>query len=594
MKPTPQDTSHIKGIGVSAGIVLGKAFLVDRGKTDIPSHYTLNTTKEIDNEKQMFLAAVEDTRRQLNKTKKGLKKKGYKEAGYVVDAYLMILKDKVLLEETTNHIEQEKVNAAWALRSTLKNLERVFSEIDDEYLKERKNDLDYVGRRIMQNLTHTDDGGVIRKVQEKVIIVAHDLSPADTAHLDSDKVLGFVTDIGGRTSHTAIMARALEIPAVVGLKTASRTIKNGDFLIVDGINGEVIVNPTPEVHDEYLNKKQHHDALVRESLKYKPLRAETLDGYQVKLLANIEITDELPSVLHYGAEGIGLYRTEFLYLDRQELPTEEEHFKTYRAVVEKMSPHPTTIRTFDLGGDKFLSEVNLAEEMNPALGLRAIRFCLKNIDIFKAQLRAILRASAFGTVRILFPMISGVKELRETLAALDEAKEDLRAKGQEFDQNMEVGIMVEIPSTVVIADLLAKDVDFFSIGTNDLIQYLLAIDRVNEHVSYLYQPLHPAVLRIVKRTVDIAHTEGIRVNMCGEMAGVPFYTPILLGFGIDELSMNALSLLKIKKVIRSINYEEVSQMADTILHLSTATDIEAFLRKEFAEKYGDAIPDLKM
>jgi phosphotransferase system enzyme I (PtsI) len=259
-----------------------------------------------------------------------------------------------------------------------------------------------------------------------------------------------------------------------------------------------------------------------------------------------------------------------------------------------MSPHPTTIRTFDLGGDKFLSEVNLAEEMNPALGLRAIRFCLKNVDIFKAQLRAILRASAFGTVRILFPMVSGVQELRQTLDVLHEAKEDVTTKGQEFDPSVEVGIMVEIPSTVVIADLLAQDVDFFSIGTNDLIQYLLAIDRVNEHVSYLYQPLHPAVLRIVKRTVDVAHAAGIRVNMCGEMAGVPFYTPILLGLGIDELSMNALSLLKIKKVIRSINYQEVSKMADEILHLSTATDIEAYLRKEFAERYGDAIPDLKL
>ena len=460
MKQKRKNTVQIKGIGVSAGIVLAKAFLVDRGNTEIPSHYSLTTKQEINSEKQMFLDAVEVTRQHLNKTKKGLKKKGYQEAGYVVDAYIMILKDKVLLEETTNHIEQEKVNAAWALRSTLKNLERVFSEIDDEYLKERKNDLDYVGRRIMQNLIHTDKVE-IKKVQEKVIIVAHDLSPADTTHLDSDKVLGFVTDIGGRTSHTAIMARALQIPAVVGLETASSKIKNGDFIIVDGINGDVIINPTQEVYDEYLEKKHRHDSLVEESLKYKPLRAETIDGYQVKLLANIEVTDELPSVLHYGAEGIGLYRTEFLYLNRQELPTEEEHFKTYREVVEKMSPHPTTIRTFDLGGDKFLSELNLAEEMNPALGLRAIRFCLKNIDIFKAQLRAILRASAFGTVRILFPMISGVRELRQTLDILDEAKRDLQAKEQEFDPSMEVGIMVEIPSTVVIADLLAQDVDFF-------------------------------------------------------------------------------------------------------------------------------------
>ncbi len=592
MNPTEDQNVHIKGIGVSAGIVLGKAFLVDRGRVEVSAPYSLTTEREIKKEKQMFLEAVEATKEQLQGTKKELKKKGYKEAGYVVEAYLMILKDKALLQETANRIEKEKINAAWALRTTLKNLERVFSEIDDEYLRERKNDVDYVGRRIMQNLTKTENGEVER-VREKVIIVAHDLSPADTAHLDSDKVLGFVTDIGGRTSHTAIMARALEIPAVVGLEIASQQIKNGDSIIVDGIAGQVIINPSQDVFNEYLEKKQRHDYLEKESLKYKPLIAETRDGYRVKLLANIEITEELTSVLHYGAEGIGLYRTEFLYLNRADLPTEEEHFETYREVIEKMSPHPTTIRTFDLGGDKFLSEVALAEEMNPALGLRAIRFCLKNIGIFKAQIRAILRASALGKVRILFPMISGLMELRQTLQILQEVKEDLQATAEPFDPSVQVGIMVEIPSAVVIADLLAKEVDFFSIGTNDLIQYLLAIDRVNEHVSYLYKPLHPSVLRIIKRIVDVAHAEGISVNMCGEMAGVPFYTPILVGFGIDELSMNALSLLKVKKVIRSITYQEAVHLVDETLRLSTATDVEEFLRKELALRYGDAVPDFR-
>ncbi|HOC38894.1 MAG TPA: phosphoenolpyruvate--protein phosphotransferase, partial [Thermodesulfobacteriota bacterium] len=483
-------------------------------------------------------------------------------------------------------------NAAWALRNTIKRVEKVFSEIEDEYLKERKNDIDYVGRRIMQNLTKSKESE-ISKVQEKVIIVAYDLSPADTTHLDSDKVLAFVTDIGGRTSHTAIMARALEIPAIVGTENASQQIRNGDLLIVDGVSGETIINPTQNILDQYLKKKTRLDDQERESLKYKPLAAETRDGYRVRLLANIEITDELPSVIHYGAEGIGLYRTEFLYLNRSELPNEEDHFNTYREVVEKMAPYPTTIRTFDLGGDKFLSQVTLAEEMNPALGLRAIRFCLKEVDVFKTQLRAILRVSALGKVRVLFPMISGLNELHQARRILEDVKEDLRLDGLPFDPEIEVGIMVEIPSAVVIADLLAQEVDFFSIGTNDLIQYLLAIDRVNEHVSYLYKPLHPAVLRIIKRIIDVAHAAGIRVNMCGEMAGEAFYTPILVGFGIDELSMNALSLLRVKKVIRLISHLDSVQLVDTILRFSTWLEIDAFLRRELSERYGGEIPDLR-
>ncbi|HNR12890.1 MAG TPA: phosphoenolpyruvate--protein phosphotransferase, partial [Thermodesulfobacteriota bacterium] len=576
----------------SSGIAVGKAFLVDRGDIEFPFYYSLRNQEEVEQEQTMFLEAVEATRNELLETKKDLKKKGYKEAGYIIEAYLMILKDKVLIEEAIKHIQRERMNAAWALRNTLKRLEKVFSEIEDEYLKERKNDIDYVGRRIMQNLTKSKESE-ISKVQEKVIIVAYDLSPADTTHLDSDKVLAFVTDIGGRTSHTAIMARALEIPAIVGTENASQQIRNGDLLIVDGVSGETIINPTQNILDQYLKKKTRLDDQERESLKYKPLAAETRDGYRVRLLANIEITDELPSVIHYGAEGIGLYRTEFLYLNRSELPNEEDHFNTYREVVEKMAPYPTTIRTFDLGGDKFLSQVTLAEEMNPALGLRAIRFCLKEVDVFKTQLRAILRVSALGKVRVLFPMISGLNELHQARRILEDVKEDLRLDGLPFDPEIEVGIMVEIPSAVVIADLLAQEVDFFSIGTNDLIQYLLAIDRVNEHVSYLYKPLHPAVLRIIKRIIDVAHAAGIRVNMCGEMAGEAFYTPILVGFGIDELSMNALSLLRVKKVIRLISHLDSVQLVDTILRFSTWLEIDAFLRRELSERYGGEIPDLR-
>ena len=587
-----QSNLRLKGVGVFSGIVLGKAFLVDRGKIEISSSYSLKNKEEIDKEVKLFLDSIQLTRKQFLTTKKEVQKKGYKEAGFIIDAYLMILEDKILVKETTNNIRREKINAAWALKNTLKNLQMVFSEIEDEYLRERKSDIDYVGQRVLRNLMEPGKTDM-EKVPEKVIIVAYDLSPADTAHLDLDKVLGFVTDIGGRTSHTTIMARALEIPAVVGLETITKQVQNGDNIIVDGIEGEVIINPSKKVFKEYLERKQKYQHLENEFLKFKPLLAETRDGYRVKLLANIEITEELPSVLHHGAEGIGLYRTEFLYLNRTNLPSEDDHFQIYRKVIETISPNPTTIRTFDLGGDKFVSPVPMAQEMNPALGLRAIRFCLKEVEVFKTQLRAILRASDLGKVRILFPMISGMQEIYQTKEIMSEVKDELKTNGIPFDPSIEVGIMIEIPSAVVIADLLAQEVDFFSIGTNDLIQYLLAIDRVNEHVSYLYKPFHPSVLRIIKRIVEVAHSAGIKVNMCGEMAGEPFYTPILLGFGIDELSMNALSLLKVKKIIRATNYGECRQLVEKILGFATAREVESFLQKELSSRYPEELQELK-
>ena len=592
MESQKSDNIRLQGIGVSSGIILGKAFLVEQGKVEI-STYSLRGKEEVEKESKMFLKAVEATRKQLLETKKEIRKKGFKKGIFIIDAYLMMLEDKMLIKETTNHIRKEKINAAWALKSVLNNLQKAFSEIEDEYLRERKTDLDYVGQRILQNLAGKETVDR-QKVSEKVIIVAHDLSPADSAHLDLEKVLGFVTDIGGRTSHTAIMARALQIPAVVGLETITLQIQSGDTIIVDGISGEVIIHPPQSVFDEYVKKKEEYDYSEKELLKFKPLLAETRDGYRIRLLANIEITEELPSVLRHGAEGIGLYRTEFLYLNRPDLPSEEEHFQTYRKVIGKISPNPITIRTFDLGGDKFISRVSLAQEMNPALGLRAIRLGLREVDLFKTQIRAILRASALGKVRILFPMVSGMQEIYQLKGIIAEVKEELKAKGQPFDPAIEVGIMIEIPSAVVIADLLAKEVDFFSIGTNDLIQYLLAIDRVNEHVSHLYKPLHPAVLRFIKRTVDAAHTEGIRVSMCGEMAGEPFYTPILLGFGIDELSMNALSLLKVKKIIRSTYYRECQQLVNEILKFFITKQVEDFLQQELFSRFPEELKDFKL
>jgi phosphotransferase system enzyme I (PtsI) len=376
------------------------------------------------------------------------------------------------------------------------------------------------------------------------------------------------------------MARALEIPSVVGLEKVTKEINSRDTIIVDGTIGVVIIRPTAETLRNYSEKKLRYEQLEKELFKYKDLPSETPDGYHITLLANIELVEELSSVLEYGAEGIGLYRTEFLYLNRKDLPSEEEHFNIYKKVIEKASPHPVTLRTLDLGGDKFLSHIDLAEEMNPVMGLRAIRFCLKEVNIFKTQLRAILRSSAFGEIKVLFPMISGMQEILQIKKILRELKSDLKKEKIPFNPQIKIGIMIEIPSAVTIADFLAKEVDFFSIGTNDLIQYTLAIDRVNEHVSYLYNPLHPSIIRLIKTVVEAAHSNGIEVVMCGEMAGEPLYLPVLLGLGIDKLSMNPLCILKIKKILRSISYHKSQELLKAIDFFKTSAEIENFVKKE--------------
>jgi phosphotransferase system enzyme I (PtsI) len=424
-------------------------------------------------------------------------------------------------------------------------------------------------------------------MHEKGIVVAHDLSPAETAQMVKSNIMGFANDMGGKTSHTAIMAKSLKIPAVLGLEKITQIANIEDFIIVDGTGGVVILNPDQATIEEYQVKQKEHEYFEKTLFKYSKLPAETKDGFRVKICANIELIEEIPSVLKYGAEGIGLYRTEFLYLNRAGLPTEKEHFEAYKKVLEKISPCPATIRTLDIGGDKFLSPVNLAEEMNPALGLRAIRFCLKEMDIFKVQLKSILKASVYGKLRILFPMISGIEEIREVKEILEEVKDELRKKKIPFDEKIEIGIMIEIPSAVVIADILAREVDFFSIGTNDLIQYSLAIDRVNEHVNYLYDPLHPAVLRLIKNVVDTAHKAGITIAMCGEMAGESLYIPILLGLGLNELSMDPPSIPRAKKIIRSTTIKESKQLLENILSFSTTDEIENFIKTDFIKRFPD-------
>ena len=567
----------LKGIGASPGIAIGKVFLVDRDHLEL-SHYNIATNEEIEKEIERFKGAIAASRAQLLKAKKDINKKKFKEAQYIIDTHILLLQDKFLMENTIKAIKHEKTDAALALKKTIDGLRKHLANINDEYMQERTSDIDYIEQRILRNLAGIKSD-IITASKEKIIIVANDLSPADTVNLNVNEVLGFTLDCGGRTSHTAIIARALKIPAVVGLKDITSRVKTGDTMIIDGIHGVVIINPTPDKFLQYSQQKSQYDEFEMGLLKYRDLPAETCDGFRIKLLANIEIMEELPSVIDYGAEGIGLYRTEFLFLNRKDLPSEKEQFEIYKKVTETISPNPVTIRTLDIGGDKFMSQIDFAEEINPVMGLRAIRFCLKEIAIFKTQLRAILRASVYGKVRILFPMISGIEEVWQTKKILDEVKKELQAEMKTFDPDIEIGIMVEVPSAGTIADLLAKEVNFFSIGTNDLIQYTLAIDRVNEQVSYLYEPLHPAVLRLIRNIINAAHSNGLTVAMCGEMAGEPFYIPILLGLGIDELSMNVMALPRVKRILRSLHYKESKSITDDVFKLSTAQEIEKLLKK---------------
>jgi phosphotransferase system enzyme I (PtsI) len=451
-----------------------------------------------------------------------------------------------------------------------------------------------VAARIFRNLLgkkHDD----ITKIKGKVIVVAHDLSPADTLQMNLEHVAGFITDIGGKVSHTAILSRSLGIPAVVGVEMATSLINGGDPLIINGETGEVVINPTEEVSQSFLERKRRTRPIGREILKYASLAAETLDGFRVHLQGNIEMVEEIPSAKMHGAEGIGLYRTEILYLNRKDLPTEEEHFETYRALLESITPATATIRTLDIGGDKFLPNYSKNNELNPALGLRAIRFSLKETDIFKTQLRGILRASVYGKLKILLPMISGIEEVRQAKAILEEVKKSLTKAKIPFDEKIPIGAMIEIPSASDIADILAREVNFFSIGTNDLIQYALAVDRINEHVSYLYEPLHPAVLRIIRWVVRSGHEAGIPVAICGEMAAEPVYAVVLLGLGLDEFSMNPVSIPKVKKVLRKARFEEARSLVEQLFQFATASEIECFVRdwmaKRFPEDFIECYPE---
>ena len=571
----------LHGIPASGGVAIGRGFFLSRA---LPSSVQSAVPRDkVEEEAGAFLRAVGRSKDQIHVIRDGVKDHS-SEHYQILSVHLALLEDSMLVDQTVRLIRENQYKADWAFNKVLQNLLDTFHRIEDQYLRERGHDLRQIGHRVLENLAGRPVDS-IASIREPVIVVAHDLSPADTAQILKSPVLGFVTDVGSKTSHTAITARSLGIPAVVGLERVTDEYADPDEIILDGEEGIVILRPTPEAVREYTEKRKAYLLRIRDLAKFARLPAVTRDGRTLRLHANIEFPEEAEAAQRSGAEGIGLYRTEFLFLNRKDLPSEEEHYQTYRRVAEKFVRHPVTIRTLDLGGDKFASQIELADEMNPAMGLRAVRFCLKEKEIFKQQLRAILRASAHGMVRMMFPMISGVGELRAALAVVEEAKAELRKRRVPFNKEIPIGIMVEIPSAAMVADLLAKEVDFFSIGTNDLIQYALAIDRVNEHVSYLYEPLHPAILRLIRRTVDGAHDARIPVSMCGEMAGEPFFTYVLLGLGLDELSMNATSIPRVKRILRKSVAYEAKEFAGGLLLHATAAEIGKILRKKLEDVF---------
>jgi phosphoenolpyruvate-protein phosphotransferase (PTS system enzyme I) len=579
------ESRRYQGVGASSGIAIGQIRITERRRVAVTE--VLVPAEQIPGEIGRLCKALERAKSELTLLKGQLAGSHGPEQLCVIDAHLMLLDDNMLVAETTQYIQQLGINAEGALRRTLSRCKSVFEAADDEYLRERGNDVETVIERVLRTMVGERQESVADIDDGKVILVAHDLSPADILQIDKSHVIGFMTDLGGRTSHSAILARASEIPAVVGLEQITSQVADGELVIVDGATGTVIINPDREAFRDYLARKHRYEYIERELLKLRDLPALTLDGHRIRLKGNVEFIDEVSSINKHGGEGVGLYRTEMLFLSRSGLPDEEEQFQNYSAIVKAMAPHPVTIRTLDIGGDKCLVDCNLSDEMNPALGVRAIRLSLRQPEAFKAQLRAILRASAFGKVRLFFPMVSGVAEVRAALALFDEAKNELRGR-YPFDEGIKVGIMIEIPSAVMIADLLAKEVDFFSVGTNDLIQYSLAIDRTNEHLSSLYEPLHPAVLRSLKMVVDAAHAAGIEACICGEMAGEPEYLPVLLGMGFDELSMNGVSIPRVKKILRRCTVEAARKVAAKILTYSTAAEADAYLKSEIAAQFSES------
>lgn len=572
----------LKGIPASPGITMGKAYILEKENFCI-LEYRIKE-EEIESEIKRFKEAVEESKKQIQEIKKRVKEKIGEREAYIFQTYLSILGDPLLIDETIKKIREERFNAETALREVYKSFPQRFKVVQTDFMEERFRDVENVAERVLHNLLKRPILS-LSHLEENIIVVAYDLAPSDTASMDRKNILGFATDIGGRTSHTAIMARALEIPAVVGLGDITKRIKPGSMLIIDGERGQVIIDPTYDQLRRYQEKKKRFLDYRKNLEVLKPLPAQTLDGREIELAANIAGPEEVDVAMKNGAEGVGLYRTEYLYMNRNSLPTEEEQLKAYRTIAEKVNPYSVIIRTLDIGGDKFLSPLSLPKEINPFMGWRAIRLSLELVDVFKAQLRAILKASQYGKVKIMFPMISSLEEIKKATSIVQEVRKELKNQRVSFPANsLEIGIMIEVPSAAIMADILAKEVDFFSVGTNDLIQYTLAVDRVNEKVAYLYQPFHPTILRLIDHVVKAAHRENIWVGACGEMASDPLGMAVLLGLGVDEFSVATTSILEIKKVVRGLNWEELQKITTHLLKLSTSQQAKRYLKSKLGAR----------
>jgi len=585
-QPAGQEQRY-QGIAVSPGIATGKVYVVQPDNDEVP-HYSI-LENDVPGEVGRLENALLETRAQIHEMQQQIAERiGASDAG-IFDAHLLVVEDRTLIDEVIRTLHEQKVNVEHVFNSVANRYAATLSQIDDPYLRERALDIHDVTKRVTRNLMGKSGRG-LADLHEPRIILAHNLTPSETAQLDRQAALGFATEIGSRTSHTAIMARSLSIPAVVGLQDMPVAFNEGDNLLLDGINGYLIVNPSEQTLWEYGQMEFRRHAVESELQNLRESECRTDDGRHIILSANIELPQDIDLVKKNGAEGVGLYRTEFLYLNKTDLPDEEEQYETYKKVAEAVHPAPAIIRTLDLGGDKFLSSLNLPEELNPFLGWRAIRFCLEHPEIFKAQLRAILRASTIGNVKMMYPMISGMDELRRANALLEECREELRQEGQAFDENLEVGMMIEVPSAALIAELLAREVSFFSIGTNDLIQYTIAVDRVNEKIAHLYEPTHPAVLRLIKQVTDAAHAAGIWVGVCGEMAGELTLAPLLVGLGVDELSVGAALVPRIKRAISRLKYAECVKLAEESMNIQSGSEIsdlcERVANEHFAELLG--------
>jgi phosphoenolpyruvate-protein phosphotransferase (PTS system enzyme I) len=585
-----QINTLLKGIGVSGGVAIGQAVLVERLTSELAPRWIINP-EDVPREIQRFEAAVETAVDRLKTIKNHIQPQHpLGNHTYILDTHILLLQDRMFYEGTRKYIASELVNAEWAVAEVVGKITATFDTIEDEYLKERARDIYFVGERVMRNLMGLSSQTKIQQMPPNSIIISHDLSPADTAQIKRESVLAFAIDMGGRTSHTAIMARSLKIPAVTGLENISHRIQVGDKVIVDGSTGVVIVNPDPDTIFRYRERHEVYRKYQESLMPFGRLPAVTRDGsHPVRIAANIEFVDEIEMAVNHGSEGIGLFRTEYLFMGRRDLPSEDEQYEAYRKVIAYNAPSPVTIRTLDAGADKIATSLNLSPESNPALGMRAIRLCLGHPGLFKTQLRALLRAAAHGNCRIMLPMISCLTELLTAKEIIEEVKSELAAAGKQFQPKVKLGLLLEVPSAVAIADILAREVDFFSIGTNDLIQYALAIDRVNEHVNYLYDTLHPAVLRMIRHVSRVGEARGVPVGMCGEMAGDPVNLPILLGLGFADLSMNPLAIPIVKKLIRSVSMDECLELTRQAFEMSEARQIheflEAWLRQSFPYDY---------